>query len=89
MLGRVKVTACSLMRPCLCGIVTGFSIFLFYSFSSTSSTKIMISLQVYDMQFELNEIEARREHYPSTISFVNLVNALISEERDLSDKGRR
>ncbi|KAJ8436841.1 hypothetical protein Cgig2_026165 [Carnegiea gigantea] len=48
-----------------------------------------ISTQVYDMQFELNEIEARRERYPSTISFINLVNALISEERDPSDKGRR
>lgn len=53
-----------------------------------SSTQPM-SAQVYDMQFELNEIEARRERYPSTISFINLVNALISEERDPSDKGRR
>ncbi|XP_040361650.1 nuclear pore complex protein NUP205-like [Rosa chinensis] len=44
---------------------------------------------VYDMQFEVNEIEARREQYPSTISFLNLLNALISEERDLSDRGRR
>lgn len=41
------------------------------------------------MQFELNEIEARREQYPSTISFLNLLNTLISEERDLSDRGRR
>ena len=41
------------------------------------------------MQFELNEIEARREQYPSTISFLNLINALIAEERDLSDRGRR
>ncbi|KHN08390.1 Nuclear pore complex protein Nup205 [Glycine soja] len=47
------------------------------------------SFQVYDMQFELNEIEARREQYPSTISFLNLINALIAEERDLSDRGRR
>lgn len=46
-------------------------------------------LQVYDMQFELNEIEARREQYPSTISFLNLLNALIAEERDVSDRGRR
>lgn len=45
--------------------------------------------QVYDMQFELNEIEARREQYPSTISFLNLINALIAEERDLTDRGRR
>ncbi|KAK4781282.1 hypothetical protein SAY87_017388 [Trapa incisa] len=44
---------------------------------------------IYDMQFELNEIEARREQYPSTISFVNLINSLISEERDLSDRGQR
>ncbi|KAH0970347.1 hypothetical protein GBA52_022503 [Prunus armeniaca] len=48
-----------------------------------------MSAQVYDMQFELNEIEARREQYPSTISFLNLLNTLISEERDLSDRGRR
>ena len=41
------------------------------------------------MQFELNEIEARRERYPSTVSFLNLINALIAEERDLSDRGRR
>lgn len=46
-------------------------------------------LQVYDMQFELNEIEARREQYPSTISFLNLLNVLIAEERDTSDGGRR
>ncbi|KAJ4958575.1 hypothetical protein NE237_025686 [Protea cynaroides] len=45
--------------------------------------------QVYDMRFELNEVEARRERYPSTISFLNLLNALIAEERDLSDRGRR
>lgn len=48
-----------------------------------------MSAQVYDMQFELNEIEARREQYPSTISFLNLLNALIAEERDVSDRGRR
>ncbi|TKY73179.1 nuclear pore [Spatholobus suberectus] len=48
-----------------------------------------VGTQVYDMQFELNEIEARREQYPSTISFLNLINALIAEERDLSDRGRR
>lgn len=41
------------------------------------------------MQFELNEIEARREQYPSTISFLNLLNALIAEETDVSDRGRR
>ncbi|WOL09223.1 nuclear pore complex protein [Canna indica] len=45
--------------------------------------------QVYDMRFELNEVEARRERYPSTISFLNLLNALIAEERDISDRGRR
>ncbi|XP_052198623.1 nuclear pore complex protein NUP205 isoform X2 [Diospyros lotus] len=48
-----------------------------------------ITAQVYDMRFELNEIEARRERYPSTISFINLLNALIAEERDVSDKGHR
>ncbi|XP_059635097.1 nuclear pore complex protein NUP205 [Cornus florida] len=53
-----------------------------------SSTQPMTA-QVYDMRFELNEIEARREQYPSTISFLNLLNALIAEERDVSDRGRR
>ncbi|PIA65680.1 hypothetical protein AQUCO_00100883v1 [Aquilegia coerulea] len=48
-----------------------------------------ISTQVYDMRFELNEVEARRERYPSTISFLNLLNALIAEERDVNDRGRR
>lgn len=41
------------------------------------------------MRFELNEIEARRERYPSTISFINLLNNLIAEERDISDRGHR
>ncbi|KAL8128568.1 hypothetical protein V2J09_017723 [Rumex salicifolius] len=45
--------------------------------------------QVYDMQYELNEIETRREYYPSTVSFINLINALIAEERDFTDRGRR
>ncbi|KAE9464397.1 hypothetical protein C3L33_03696, partial [Rhododendron williamsianum] len=53
-----------------------------------SSTPSMTA-QVYDMRFELNEIEARREQYPSTISFLNLLNVLISGERDVSDRGRR
>ncbi|KAL5838519.1 hypothetical protein ACOSQ3_015688 [Xanthoceras sorbifolium] len=48
-----------------------------------------MAAQVYDMQFELNEVEARREQYPSTISFINLLNALIAEEKDVSDRGRR
>uniref|UniRef100_A0A1J3IWV9 Nuclear pore complex protein NUP205 n=1 Tax=Noccaea caerulescens TaxID=107243 RepID=A0A1J3IWV9_NOCCA len=47
------------------------------------------SSQVYDMQFELNEIESRREQYPSTISFLNLINALIAGEKDVTDRGRR
>lgn len=41
------------------------------------------------MRFELNEVEARTEKYPSTISFLNLLNALIAEERDVTDRGRR
>ncbi|CAI0542937.1 unnamed protein product [Linum tenue] len=45
--------------------------------------------QVYDMQYELNEVEARRERYPSTISFLNLLNTLIAEEKDATDRGRR
>lgn len=41
------------------------------------------------MRYELNEVEARMEKYPSTVSFLNLLNALIVEERDASDRGRR
>ncbi|XP_050229098.1 nuclear pore complex protein NUP205 isoform X2 [Mercurialis annua] len=48
-----------------------------------------MAAQVYDMRYELNEIEARIERYPSTISFLNLLNALIAEEKDVSDRGRR
>lgn len=48
-----------------------------------------VYMQVYDMQFELNEVEARREQYPSTISFLNLINALIAGEKDVTDRGRR
>ncbi|XP_010250099.1 PREDICTED: nuclear pore complex protein NUP205 [Nelumbo nucifera] len=48
-----------------------------------------MSTQVYDMRFELNEVEARSERYPSTISFLNLLNSLIAEERDMNDRGRR
>ncbi|KAI7728587.1 hypothetical protein M8C21_001105, partial [Ambrosia artemisiifolia] len=49
----------------------------------------MMGTQVYDMRFELNEVEARSEHYPSTISFLNLLNALIADERDTTDRGQR
>ncbi|KAF2282365.1 hypothetical protein GH714_043827 [Hevea brasiliensis] len=48
-----------------------------------------MAAQVYDMRYELNEIEARIERYPSTISFLKLLNALIAEEKDTSDRGRR
>lgn len=53
------------------------------------SSAQQMPVQVYDMRFELNEVEARMERYPSTISFINLLNALIAEERDVSDRGRR
>ncbi|CAA0815850.1 Nuclear pore complex protein NUP205 [Striga hermonthica] len=56
---------------------------------NAGSTGHAMDTQVYDMRFELNEIEARREQYPSTISFINLLNTLIAEERDVSDRGRR
>ncbi|GJZ48962.1 nuclear pore complex protein NUP205 isoform X2 [Tanacetum coccineum] len=46
---------------------------------------VVVGPQVYDMRFELNEVEARSEHYPSTISFLNLLNSLIAEERDATD----
>lgn len=41
------------------------------------------------MRFELNEVEARQEKYPSTISFLNLLNSLIAKEKDIGDRGQR
>lgn len=48
-----------------------------------------VSSQVYDMRYELNEVEARREEYPSTLSYLKLLNVLIEKETDVSDRGRR
>lgn len=46
-------------------------------------------IQVYDMTFELNEVEARQEEYPSTLSYLKLLNVLIENESDGPDKGGR
>jgi len=48
-----------------------------------------VLVQVYDMTFELNEVEARQEEYPSTLSYLNLLNVLIEHESDAVDKGAR
>lgn len=48
-----------------------------------------VSSQVYDMTFELNEVEARQEEYPSTLSYLKLLNVLIENESDGPDKGGR
>ncbi|BBN13132.1 nuclear pore complex protein Nup205 [Marchantia polymorpha subsp. ruderalis] len=45
--------------------------------------------QAYDMTFELNEVEARQEEYPSTLSYLELLNVLMANEVDNSDRGRR
>jgi len=45
--------------------------------------------QVYDMTFELNEVEARQEEYPSTLSYLKLLNVLIAQESHTTDKGSR
>ncbi|EFJ20872.1 hypothetical protein SELMODRAFT_443756 [Selaginella moellendorffii] len=45
--------------------------------------------QVYDMTFELNEVEARQEEYPSTISYLNLLNVLMANDPDKSHKGQK
>lgn len=44
---------------------------------------------VYDMTYELNEVEARQEEYPSTLSYLNLLNVLIAQDLDIPDKGSR
>lgn len=41
------------------------------------------------MRFELDEMEARREEYPSTLSYVRLLNVLIAAESETVDKGLR
>ncbi|CAM6098602.1 unnamed protein product [Calypogeia fissa] len=48
-----------------------------------------LSSQGYDMTFQLNEVEARQEEYPSTLSYLELLNVLIVNEEDNSDRGRR
>lgn len=48
-----------------------------------------LSMQAYDMTFELNEVEARQEEYPSTLSYLELLNVLMANEVDNSDRGRR
>lgn len=58
-------------------------------FRGLTNQLITISLQVYDMTFELNEVEARQEEYPSTLSYLNLLNILIENETDGLDKGAR
>ncbi|KAL2621518.1 hypothetical protein R1flu_001723 [Riccia fluitans] len=45
--------------------------------------------QAYDMTFELNEVEARQEEYPSTLSYLELLNVLMASEVDNTDRGRR
>ncbi|XP_004305847.1 PREDICTED: uncharacterized protein LOC101295739 [Fragaria vesca subsp. vesca] len=46
-------------------------------------------LGVHDMQFELQEVEVMIQSYPSTISFLDLLNALLLEERDLDCMKKR
>jgi hypothetical protein len=41
------------------------------------------------MVYELNEVEARDEGYSSTLSYLELLNALIAAEPDAADQGRR
>ena len=56
-----------------------------------ATLKICKSLfpQAYDMVYELNEVEARDELYPSTLSYLELLNALIAADPDAPDQGRR
>eukprot|EP00250_Pteridium_aquilinum_P027366 c3475_g1_i1 orf=80-5854(+) len=57
--------------------------------TATGQTMQPHPAQVYDMAFELNEVEARREEYPSTLSYIRLLNILISCETEALDKGSR
>lgn len=41
------------------------------------------------MVYELSEVEARDELYPSTLSYLELLNALIAADPDAADQGRR
>ncbi|KAH9317382.1 hypothetical protein KI387_019151, partial [Taxus chinensis] len=57
--------------------------------SAIGSNSQEVSSQVYEMRYELNEVEARREEYPSTLSYLHLLNVLVEKETDLRDNGRR
>ncbi|CAM6082131.1 unnamed protein product [Calypogeia fissa] len=43
----------------------------------------------YDVTFQLNEVEARQEEYPTTLSYLELLNVFIVNGEDNSDGGRR
>eukprot|EP00850_Spirogloea_muscicola_P007627 SM000039S14457 [mRNA] locus=s39:201437:213849:- [translate_table: standard] len=45
--------------------------------------------QVYDMVYELEEVEARVEEYPSTLSYLKLLNNLMAAEPTPMDQGLR
>lgn len=53
------------------------------------NTNTYYQVQVYDISFELNEVEARLEEYPSTLSYLKLRNIFIPNKADTSDKGVR
>lgn len=46
-------------------------------------------IQVYDMIFELNEVEVRQEEYFFIFFYLKLFNVLIENELDGFDKGGR
>lgn len=92
---NIHITYCAMFRvakllkiTCCLIVLLLFQVERIFSVSSNLMSKF-VYMQVYDMQFELNEVEARREQYPSTISFLNLINALIAGEKDVNDRGRR
>ena len=45
--------------------------------------------QVYSMGYELNEVETREELYPSSLSYLRLLNRLIQRDVPPKDAGRR
>ncbi|KAJ7534968.1 hypothetical protein O6H91_12G012900 [Diphasiastrum complanatum] len=84
---RAFVTVSPIMKEKIWGLLQVYDLPLVASL--TESLNQQVSSQAYDMTFELNEVEARQEEYPSTISYLELFNTLMANELDRTDKGQR
>ncbi|GBG63334.1 hypothetical protein CBR_g37692 [Chara braunii] len=72
------------MRDHVWGLYLKYDVVLTAPIQAGPSAKL-----TYDMVYELNEVEARSEEYPSTLSYLGLLNSLIAADTEPSDQGRR